>query len=567
MRSTRSVLMPRHVSQAMLVLLLLGLTVLTSACGGNAQVQQQVSQDKTQLDQLTQHAEAIGVPTTLLGPILKQEQQLSSTGAPFSPFNDQPVNNYYTSQANQYAKLVGQTQQLITTTTDQYQLQAQNDMQVFQQALTRRSSQHIGNVQPFSDTYNNNQQMLSSAKYPKDFAVVSKEAQKAIDALGLMGSTLSQLTTFKNTINQMKQAHIDVTAMATQYQSDMQAFNNATKSSEFRKLDTLIDSQYQQAVVNSIEALPYVSGAKLGEFKAQITLMKTYGMDSSAYQKLYNADQAQMNKARTIQDFLAFSSRIDADMASMHNDLVQGASTYLIGALDREANAWGQAHLYHDKTDGRNYILDAGYTLNGIGYWLNRELGWTYTPQDFQSVVDEENDQFFNLHMLEADYSDKTPYNQPHATDFLMMKHYNVSGQIIVVSMVEQAMRVYQNGKLVKAFYVTTGRVERPSLPGHWTVQDRKSPTEFKSNDPPGSPYYYPPTPIQYGILYHWGGFFFHDAWWRQTFGPGTQFPHTDAGGTDFSNFNGSHGCINMHTADAAWLYANTDWNTQILNY
>jgi len=375
----------------MLVLLLLGLTVLTSACGGNAQVQQQVSQDKTQLDQLTQHAEAIGVPTTLLGPILKQEQQLSNTGAPFSPFNDQPVNTYYTSQANQYAKLVGQTQQLITTTTDQYQLQAQNDMQVFQQALTRRSSQHIGNVQPFSDTYNNDQMMLSSAKYPKDFAVVSHEAQKSIDALGLMGSTFSHLTTFNNTIKQLKQAHIDVTAMASQYQSDMQDFNNATKSSEFQKLDTLINAQYQLAVVNSIEALPYVSGAKLSEFKAQITLLKTYGMDAGGYQKLYNADQTQMNKARTIQDFLAFSARIDTDMASMHNDLVQGASTYLIGALDREANAWGQAHLYHDKTDGHNYILDSGYTLNGIGYWLNRELGWAYTPQDFQSVVDDEN--------------------------------------------------------------------------------------------------------------------------------------------------------------------------------
>ncbi|HAG99800.1 MAG TPA: hypothetical protein DCL75_13335, partial [Ktedonobacter sp.] len=271
MRNTRSVLIPRHVSQAMLVLLVLGLTVLTSACGGNAQVQQQVSQDKTQLDQLTQHAEAIGVPTTLLGPILKQEQQLSNTGAPFSPFNDQPVNTYYTSQANQYAKLVGQTQQLITTTTDQYQLQAQNDMQVFQQALTRRSSQHIGNVQPFSDTYNNDQMMLSSAKYPKDFAVVSHEAQKSIDALGLMGSTFSHLTTFNNTIKQLKQAHIDVTAMASQYQSDMQDFNNATKSSEFQKLDTLINAQYQLAVVNSIEALPYVSGAKLSEFKAQIT--------------------------------------------------------------------------------------------------------------------------------------------------------------------------------------------------------------------------------------------------------------------------------------------------------
>ncbi len=567
MHNVHSVFTSRRVTQAMLVMLLLGLTVLTSACGGNAQSQQQASQNKTRLDQLTQHALSIGIPATLLSPILKQEQKLSSTGTPLSLFSDQPATDYYTNLANQYSTLLGQTQQLITTSTDQYQYQAQNDLQVFQQALARRSSQHIGNVQPFSDTYTNDQSLFSSAKYPKDFVLVSQEAQKATDALGLMGATYIQLTTFKNTINQMQQAHIDVTAMQTQYQNDLQDFNNATKSSEFRNLSKLIDAQYQLAVVNSIAALPYVSAAKLSEFKSQLNLLKTYGMDASAYQKRYNADQAQMNNARTIQDYLDMSARIDADMSSMHNDLIQGASSYLIGALDRAARAWGQAHLYHDKIDGNKYILDAGYTLNGIGFWLNRELGWAYTPQDFQSVVDDENNEFFNLHMLEADYSDKTPYNRPHATDFQMINHYHVSGQIIAVSMVEQAMRVYQNGKLVKAFYVTTGRVERPSLPGYWTVQDRKSPDVFKSTEPKGSTYWYPDTPIQYAILYHWGGFFLHDAWWRQDFGPGTQFPHTDSGGTGFWNFDGSHGCINMRTQDAAWLYANTNWNTQILVY
>jgi len=567
MHNVHSVFTSRRVTQAMLVMLLLGLTVLTSACGGNAQSQQQASQNKTRLDQLTQHALSIGIPATLLSPILKQEQKLSSTGTPLSLFSDQPATDYYTNLANQYSTLLGQTQQLITTSTDQYQYQAQNDLQVFQQALARRSSQHIGNVQPFSDTYTNDQSLFSSAKYPKDFVLVSQEAQKATDALGLMGATYIQLTTFKNTINQMQQAHIDVTAMQTQYQSDLQDFNNATKSSEFRNLSKLIDAQYQLAVVNSIAALPYVSAAKLSEFKSQLNLLKTYGMDASAYQKRYNADQAQMNNARTIQDYLDMSARIDTDMSSMHNDLIQGASSYLIGALDRAARAWGQAHLYHDKIDGNKYILDAGYTLNGIGFWLNRELGWAYTPQDFQSVVDDENNEFFNLHMLEADYSDKTPYNRPHATDFQMINHYHVSGQIIAVSMVEQAMRVYQNGKLVKAFYVTTGRVERPSLPGYWTVQDRKSPDVFHSTEPKGSTYWYPDTPIQYAILYHWGGFFLHDAWWRQDFGPGTQFPHTDSGGTGFWNFDGSHGCINMQTQDAAWLYANSNWNTQILVY
>jgi len=438
---------------------------------------------------------------------------------------------------------------------------------VFQQALARRSSQHIGNVQPFSGTYNYDLLLFSSAKYPKDFALVSQEAQKATDALGLMGATYIQLTTFKNTINQMQQSHIDVTAMQTQYQSDLQDFNNATKSSEFRNLSKLIDAQYQLAVVNSIAALPYVSAAKLSEFKSQINLLKTYGMDASAYQKRYSADQAQMNNARTIQDYLAFSARIDADMASMHNDLIHGASSYLIGALDRESRAWGQAHLYYDKTDGNKYILDAGYTLDGIGFWLNRELGWAYTPQDFQSVVDDENNEFFNLHLLEADYHDKTPYNRPHVTDQQMINHYHVSGTIIVVSMVEQVMRFYRNGKLVKSFYVTTGRVERPALPGYWTVQDRKSPDVFKSTDPKSSPYWYPDTPIHYAILYHWGGFFIHDAWWRQDFGPGTQFPHNDSGGTTSFNFDGSHGCINMQIDQAAWVYANTDWNTNILVY
>lgn len=567
MSNTYTVHLPQRMAQAMLVVLLVGLTVLTSACGGDPQAQQQASQDKTQLDQLTQQAQKIGVPTALLNPILKQYQQLSSTSAPFSLFNDQPATDYYKNLATQYAKLTGQTQELITTTTDQFQLQAQNDMQVFQNALTRRSEQHIGNIQPFTEQYSNDQLLFASAKYPKDYAHVSQEAQKAIDALGLMGQTFGQLTTFKNTINQMQQARIDVTAMQAQYQTDLQVFNNATVSNDFRNLGTLIDAQYQLAVVNSIEALPYVSAAKLGQFKTQINLLKTYGMDASSYQKLYNADQALMNKAKTINDYLSFSRRIDADMATMHDDLVQGASSYLIGALDREANAWGKAHLFHDKTDGNNYILDSGYTLNGIGYWLNRELGWAYTPQDFQSVVDDENNEFFNLHLLEADHSDTTPYNQVHATDLQMISHYHLSGQIIVVSIVEEAMRIYQDGKLVKAFYVTTGRVERPVLPGYWTVQDRKSPDQFKSTEPPGSPFWYPPTPIHYAILYHWGGFFIHDAWWRQDFGPGTQFPHIDSGGTTSFNYNGSHGCINMQEDQAAWVYANTNWNTNILVY
>src|SRR6266487_1394143 len=556
-------------TQTILAGVLIGIMLLSTACGGSSQSQQQASQNKAKLDQTLQRAIAIGVPAPVLQPILKQEQQLANTGAPFTLFNDQPATDYNTNLASRYQQLETQSEGVISAITAQYSLQAQQDLHNFQLALSAIQSKHVGNIQAFSTQYSTDTTLLAAAHYPKDYAAVSNDARKVSETLAVLGTTYTQLNTFKNTINQMKAARLDVTAMQTQYQNDLDTFNIATTAIEFQNLDTLINAHYQEALVHSIQVLPFVSTAKLGEFKSKLTLLKTYGMDPNPYQKLYDADQAAMKKASTIGNYLAISQRIDADIASMHDDLVQGASHYLINALDQEARTWGQAHTYHDKFDGNNYILTAGYTLPGIGFWLNRELTWAWQPSDFQAVVDEENNEFFNLQMLEQDYSDKTPYNQVHATDMQMMQHYPSlqHGMVLMISQVEQAMRIYQNGKLIRAFYVTTGRVERPALPGVWSVQDRKSPDEFKSTDPPGSPYWYPPTPIHYAILYHWGGFFVHDAWWRADYGPGTQFPHYDSGGDESFAGNGSHGCINMQSNEAAWVYANTDWNTQIAMY
>lgn len=556
-------------TQKILAGVMIGMMLLVTACGGSPQSQQQASQNKAKLDQTLQHARSIGIPASALHDIVSQEQQLSSTGAPFTLFNDQADTDYYTNLATHYHQLEAEAGGLISAIIDQYSEQAQQDMQYFQSALSAQRLRNVGNTQAFVQQYTTDASLLAAAQYPKDDAAISNDARKQIEALALLGTAADQLNTFHNTINQMKASRLDVTAMQAQYQSDLETINAATTSPEFQNLSTLINAQYQEAVVSSMQALPFVSTAKLKDFKTQLNLLKTYGMDASSYQKLYDGDQAAMKKASTIQDFLLVSRRIDADIASMHDDLVQGASHYLVNELDREARAWGQAHAYHDKFDGNNYLYTAGYTIPGIGFWLNRELSWAWQPSDFQAVVDEENNEFFNMHMLEADYSDRTPYNRVHATDLQMMQHYPSlqHGTVLMVSQVEQVLRFYKDGKLIRAFYVTTGRVERPALPGLWTVQNRQSPTVFKSTDPPGSPYWYPDTPIQYAILYHWGGFFVHDAWWRVNFGPGTQFPHYDVGGDETFAGNGSHGCINMQGNDAAWVYANTDWNTQIAVY
>ncbi len=557
----------RGAASSLLVLLLMGLSFVMVACGGDAHIQQQATQNKAQLDQLLQHAQAIGIPSSSLRSIFTQEKQLSSTSAPFNLFNDQPLNTYNQNLATHYTQLTVQTQDIVTTYTNQAQLLAQHDLQNFQSSLTQARMLGLP-IQSFSQQFSQEQALLSAAKYPKDYALVSSRSKAAQQTLTVLQDVAHQLHTFQQTIAQMQQAHLDVTAMQTQYQDDQQALTTIKTMTEAQNFNALLDSQYQQSVVNSTLAIPYVTSAKYNEFALQIKQLKTYGGDTTAYQKRLAADQTVMNNIKSLQDYQGFVQQINTDLASMHDDLVQSEAVYLVKQFHQEVNAWGNAHLYHDKFDGKNYPLDAGYMDAGIGSDVDRDLSWSYTPDDFQAMVVEAQNAIFNLHLLEADYSDTTPYNQVHATDMQMIAHYKLQkGQLLMVSLSQQAMRVYQDGQLVKSFLVTTGRTELPSVPGVWSVLDRKSPTTFKSVEPKGSPYWYPDTPIHYAILYHWGGYFVHDSWWRVDYGPGTQFPHVDSGGDQSFAGSGSHGCVNMQEEQAAWVYSHTDLNTQIVIY
>ena len=557
-----------RLTQVLLAGVLAGVLLLTSACGGDSHLQQQASDARAQLDQQVKHAENSGVPVSSIQTIIDQEQVLNKSSAPFSMFDDTPVNTFYKNQTSNYQQLLSKLQEEVSIVTGQDQGDAQQNLQSFQTALTNQKTQKVGDLQAFSLRYTTDENLLAAAQSPTDYLTISTDAQNASDTLNMLGTTYKQLTIFKGTINQMQQASLDVTAMQSEYSSDLNIFNSSTTKTDLQSLTTVVNAQYQLAVVNSIQSLPYVGTAKLNEFQDQINQLKTYGMDASSYTQLYTKDKKAMNQATTISQYLSVSNQIDTDMNSMQADLVQGESWYLITKLDKQANAWGNAHLYHDKYDGHTYIPDSGYTMNGIGYWLQRENGWSVTTADYQSVVNDDTNEFFDFQMYQQDYADKTPYNKVHQTDLELMQHYPSlrSGAVIMVSMAQQSLHFFVDGKLVNSFLITTGRWERPTLPGVWTTQNRQAPTEFKSSDPPSSPYYYAPTPIHYAILYHWGGFFVHDSWWRNEYGPGTQYPHADSSG-NVSASNGSHGCVNVQEDQAAWLYAHTDWNTQIVIY
>jgi lipoprotein-anchoring transpeptidase ErfK/SrfK len=552
---------------AALVILLLSISLALASCGSISPSQQQAIQSQASFEQLLQQAKLAGVPSSTLQPVLLQQQQLGTVQPPLTLFNTQSANDYYQNIATRYTQLRLQLQSITSIFTQGVQSQAQHDLQALQILLAQQRTLGLP-VQNFSQQLQHSQQAFLHAITPIDFAQISSQAHTTSQALNFLPTVSARLKQLQTMITQMQSAHMDVNWLQTQDQDDLKLLTAANTTSDIQRVYTLVDGQYQLAIVHSTLALPFVTASKLQELTTKITFLKTYGVDTSAYQQRVNADQAQISKVKTIQDYTIFSKQVDADINAMQADAVPAQARYLVNQFHQEVQKWGQAHLYHDTFDGNNYPLNAGYMQQGIGSDLDSALNSAVTTADFQDVVSLANNDLFNLHLFETDYADKTSFDQPHKTDQQALQQYGLlTRQVIVVSLADQAMRIYQNGALVHSLQVTTGRPELPSLPGVWSVQDRLSPTTFTSSEPPGSPYWYPPTPIHFAIEYHLGGYFIHDSWWRADYGPGTQFPHVDSGGDQSFSGDGSHGCINVPLDQADWIYNHTDWNTAIVVY
>src|SRR5487761_1624402 len=125
-----------------------------------------------------------------------------------------------------------------------------------------------------------------------------------------------------------------------------------------------------------------------------------------------------------------------------------GYTNYLYQQYENEVNNWGNRHEFHDPVDGNSYPLDYEYSAAyGVGLDGNAALQYAESTgqlSDYQSALTIIQNNYMELKAMEADYADKTPYNQPHATDISLMKHYGVygpnSGAVLVVSFVEQAL-------------------------------------------------------------------------------------------------------------------------------
>ena len=142
----------RHAKQGVLpVSIFMVIMLLLSACGADPQTQQQTNSSKSDLDRLISQAQGIGVPGTMLKPIIQQEAALTNTSAPLTIFNGQPATDYYSNLTRRYQLLAVQVRGMETQVTQQFDYRATLDIQDLENALAQRQAQNFVEAKTFSN--------------------------------------------------------------------------------------------------------------------------------------------------------------------------------------------------------------------------------------------------------------------------------------------------------------------------------------------------------------------------------------------------------------------------------
>jgi len=100
----------------------------------------------------------------------------------------------------------------------------------------------------------------------------------------------------------------------------------------------------------------------------------------------------------------------------------------------------------------------------------------------------------------------------------------------IDVNLSTQSVYAYEGNTVVNSFIVSTGTWMTPTVTGKYKIW-----IKFKSTSMSGPGYYLPNVPY---VMYFHKGYGLHGTYWHNNFGTPM-----------------SHGCVNLRTSDAEWLY------------
>lgn len=582
--------------------LLLGLLIAVmspalAGCSPDARTQAQTN--KTRLDKEFNSARAAGVPDGLLQPIQAQEVSLASSAS-------SGTDKAYAAAANGYTKLYQQVVDLERMTPDQARAQTTKDLQTFTAALKQVQAQNLVEAQPFEPRLQQAQQQLAAATTTKDYFAAddyilrqSAAAQQIIptyqqlQALSKLVDNQATALGAKSTTSPLQCAYegvesfwlddpsVTVTTQAATYpfqqwpDQNLAMFRTATSLDTLNSLQAQMRAQTMQLTADATAFLPAQAAAAVDQFKQDVQTYQQSGGTDATYAQQATDDAHALSAAHTVEDFSKVTTTVRQHEQALQLPLLKVKTSADLNALQKLIDQ-GQASKTINPADNLPYPNAYEYADHnsfnpafkvGIQDAQDR-LAQAKTADDYRAV-DQEIQMFtVNITAMLRNLQDNTSSNKPHQTDLDLMSYYGVSsGNNIVVSLREQKARIYSNGKLLKAFDVTTGSMDKPTPPGIHCVLSKASPDLYKSPDPPGSPLYYKPTPVHFSMWYSQYGFYLHDSWWRDdsTMGKYSNLPHYDP----IAFNNGSHGCINFHYAngDMGWVYNFAQIGTPVIVY
>ena len=103
-------------------------------------------------------------------------------------------------------------------------------------------------------------------------------------------------------------------------------------------------------------------------------------------------------------------------------------------------------------------------------------------------------------------------------------------GRWVDVDLSEQRVTAYEGATAVKSFIVSTGTRAHPTVTGQFRIY-----VKYRATPMAGPGYYLPGVPY---TMYFYQGYALHGTYWHNNFGTPM-----------------SHGCVNLATPDAEWLY------------
>ena len=452
---------------AALTAALIAWSIILTGCAQDPN-QTAATQNKAKLDQEIQHARSLGIPASLLQPVLSQEQAIAGgVGG---------VNYSYKDASNNYALLYTQVLGIEQTAAQTLKQQAQTDLQAFSAALESERNAGFSEASAYQNRLSQAYQDFSNAQTVADFARCGYRGARQTEALNSLGPAYQKLQAFASAIQAVHTAGFNSSNAQVEYSADLAIFDNGATAARFQTLVDVIDGQINQLLADQTEAMPYIASALLQTYQSRIDDLIRFGVNTTGYQAQYTADVSTLASAKTLADYLTFGQAINGQSNAMTLDYVRGKARYDLRELQRLIN----------QTQASSPLLAYEYaTYEGIGIAtdaVNSAAGVSgYEVADAQVLI-----QTSNLRALLDNLNDSTGPGTAHQTDLQLMQQYGIlSGRVIVVSLREQVSRVYQNGKLVYWSYVTTGRPEAPTPPGLHYVIDKEYHTEFVSGDPP----------------------------------------------------------------------------------